>query len=220
MRRAITIRLCFFAVLWFAAPAIRAQTVVDRIAARVEDDILLLSEERELGLYQQLVNGRAEDRDALLKELIEQWIVKTEIAAAQYPAPSVAEIDQALKGLEKQHISFEAFQTRLREIGLPLAAIRRLLAQQIQMSHYLEYKFRPAAQVDSEQIEKYYKEEFAPKFQARGQAPPALEAVREQIHELLVQRDISERAAHWLDESRARLKVEILLGPAAKGKKP
>jgi hypothetical protein len=218
MPRASTIRVCLAAVLLFAPTALRAQTVVDRIAARIEDDIILESEIRELSLYQQLVNGRAEDREALLKELIEQWIVKIEVAAAQFPATSDAEVDEALRGLEKQFVSPEKFQARIRELGLPLPTVRRLLAQQIQMSHYLEYKFRPAAQIDREQVEKYYADEFAIQLKARGEAPPALDTVREQIHELLVQRDINQRAARWLDEARAHLKVEIV--PASEGKKP
>jgi hypothetical protein len=217
MPRAGTIRVCLAVVLLFAAPALRAQTVVDRIAARVEDDIILESEIRELGLYQQLVNGRAEDREALLKELIEQWIVKIEVAAAQFPATSDADVDEALRGLEKQFVSQEKFQARIHELGLPSPTVRRLLAQQIQMSHCLEYKFRPAAQIDREQIEKYYADEFVPQLKARGQVPLALDTVREQIHELLVQRDINQRAARWLDEARAHLKVEIV--PASEGKK-
>ena len=34
--------------------------------------------------------------------------------------------------------------------------------------------------------------------------------MRPQIHELLVQEDISKRAAEWLTESRSRLKVELV----------
>jgi hypothetical protein len=37
--------------------------------------------------------------------------------------------------------------------------------------------------------------------------------VRTQIHELLVQKDISVRADEWLTESRKRLKIEV--APAA-----
>ena len=40
--------------------------VVDRIVARIEGDIILQSQMRELAAFQQLVDGRAESDDRLL----------------------------------------------------------------------------------------------------------------------------------------------------------
>jgi parvulin-like peptidyl-prolyl isomerase len=210
MARRFTVRILLAMLAFSCAPALRAQTVVDRIVARVEDDIILLSEVRELGLYQQLVNGKVADREALLGQLIEQWIVKTEATAAAFPRSSDADLDRAAADLEKHFASPAAYQARLRELGLSASAVRRLLAQQLWMARYLDYKFRPAAQIESEQIEKYYRDEFVPALKARSQVAPALDAVREQIRELLVQLDISQRASHWLEEARSRLKIEIL----------
>src|SRR2546426_6434323 len=59
------------------------QQVVDRIVARVQDDILMLSELRELGRYQQLVQDQAASDDRLLTQLLEQWIVNAEATAAR-----------------------------------------------------------------------------------------------------------------------------------------
>jgi hypothetical protein len=210
MTNRFTIRILLAMLAFSCAPALRAQTVVDRIVVRVEDDIILLSEVRELGLYQQLLNDRAANREALISQLIEQWIVKTEATAAEFPRPSDAEIDRAAADLEKHFASPAAYQARLRELSFSASAVRRLLAQQLWMARYLDYKFRPAAQIESEQIEKYYRDEFVPALRARGQTAPALDVVRKQIRELLVQQDISQRASHWLEEARSRLKIEIL----------
>ena len=57
-------------------PLSQTGRVVDRIVARIEGDILLLSQVRELGAFQQLVEGHAESEDGLLQELIEQGIVE------------------------------------------------------------------------------------------------------------------------------------------------
>jgi len=56
--------------------------VVDRIVARIEGDIILLSQVRELGAFQQLIEGHAESDDKVLDELIEQWVVETEATAS------------------------------------------------------------------------------------------------------------------------------------------
>ncbi len=220
MVRTMTIRLVLAALALFCAPALPAQTVVDRIAARIEDDVIFQSEVRELGLYQQLVNGRAEAPDKLLTERIEQWIVKTEAAAAIFPRPSEADAERALAELKKHFAPPGAFEARLSELGLSASSVREMLAEQLYLSRYLEYKFRPAAQVESEAIEKYYRDEFLPALKEHGQPPLPVEAVREQIRELLVQQEISKRAAQWLEEARSRLKIEVLHREGSEPGKP
>lgn len=186
-----------------------AQQVVDRIAARIEDDILTLSEMRELGLYQQLVEGHAASDDRLLTQLIEQWIVSREATATHYPRPAEADVSRELERLEKQFGSPEAFGDRVRQLGLSVAAVRRLVERQMYLARYLGYKFRPAVQVDATAVRNYYRDEFVPLLAGRGQAAPPLETVRAQIRELLVQRGISQLSARWLEEARSRLKVEL-----------
>ena len=100
-------------------------------------------------------------------------------------------------------------------MGLTEPAIRRILSQQLFLSRFIDYRFRPAAQVDDKQIEAYYNEEFAPQLKAKNQAVPALDAVEDTIREVLVQRAISDRAAKWLDDTREHLKIDIVMQGAA-----
>jgi hypothetical protein len=222
MRRAIILGLL---TLSLVAPCSAAspgqnppagQRVFDRIVARIEDDILLESELRELGRYQQLLGEKPAAEDALLGLLIEQWIVAREAAAARFPKPEEAEVSRALEHIEKGFPSAGAYRARLAGLGLDADAVRRMVERQLLFARYVDYKFRPAAQVDAAAIEKYYREELVPQLAARSQAPPRLEAVEDQIRELLTQQQISERAARWLDDARSRLKVEIAGGKAGR----
>jgi len=192
-----------------AAAAVPEQQVVDRIVAHIEDDIITLSEVRELGRYQQLVEGHAASDDRLLAQLIEQWIVSTEATAAHYPLPIEAEVNREIERLGRQFASPEAYRERLQQLGLPAAAVRRLMERQIYLGRYLDYKFRPAVQVDAGAIEKYYREQLVPPMAAKGQAAPALETVQDEIRELLVQAEISRRSAQWLEDTRSRLRIEF-----------
>ena len=201
--------------LWGIPGPAAPQRVVDRIVARVQDDILMLSELRELGRYQQLVQDQAASDDRLLAQLLEQWIVNAEATAARFPRPSEAEVSRELERLEKQFASPEAYRARLQQLELSPAAVRRLLEQQLYLTRYLDYKFRPTSQVDTPEIEKYYREQLVPSLAARGQAAPPLENVQDQIRELLIQREISRRAARWLEETRSRLRIELQLGEGA-----
>jgi hypothetical protein len=85
-----------------------------------------------------------------------------------------------------------------------------LLKQQLYLSRFLDYRFRPAAQIDQSQIETYYNNEFVPQLRARGEKIPPLEEVEDTIREVLVQRAINDRAPKWLDDTRERLKIDIL----------
>lgn len=218
MRRAI---LIFAWMAWLAGPGAGhasaqapaasdgAQTV-DGVAARIEDDILTESEVRELGAFQQLVDGRAKPRDERIRELADQWILRGEAEAAKYPPPTPEDVSRAYAQLAAQFASPEEFQHRCAAAGLAEAAIRRMLGQQLYLSRFIDYRFRPAAQVDQKQIETYYSAEFAPQLKARGQSVPPLETVEDAIREVLIQREISGRATQWLDETRERLKIDVM----------
>ncbi len=128
-------RRFFLLVFWgalitLAATRLAAQEVVDRIAARVENDIILYSDIRMLSRYQQLVNGTSEGDAQILDRLIDQWIVRTEAEVARFPLPSDAEIQRSVERLQKSFASAEEYETRKKQSGLNDAEIRRIAASQ------------------------------------------------------------------------------------------
>jgi hypothetical protein len=183
---------------------------VDGIAARIEGDIITDSEVRELGAFQQLVDGRSQPRDVVIGELADQWAVRQEAAATSYQQPSRADVDLAYKRLVESFSSASDFHDRLSAVGLSDAAVRRLLREQLYLSRFLDYRFRPAAQVSETQIENYYNDELVPELKKRGEKVPPLDDVDDKIREVLIQRAIDKRSAQWLDETRARLNIQIL----------
>lgn len=184
--------------------------VIDGIAARIEDDIITESEIRDLAAFQKLVDGKSKDRAELIRELADQWIVRNEARASKFPAPSEEEISRALEQFTKQFPSDEDFASRCKNAGLTVAAVRGIVSEQLLLSRFIEFRFRPAAQVTPAEIQSYYNDEFAPQLTARGEAVPPLEDVEETIQEVLIQREISARASKWLDETRDRLKLDVL----------
>jgi hypothetical protein len=232
-----------FVLIWLfvaALPAVASRPsqeqsgrVVDRIVARIEGDIILLSQVRELGAFQQLIEGRAESDEGLLAELIEQWMVQTEATESHFPQPARPEVDRELARLVAQFPGPEEYAAKLRELGLSAAQVRELLARQIYVQRYLDYKFRPLVQIQSTDIESYYQKELLPELAKKNQlnsgglpfgtqgkqvepAPaPRLADVEGEIRELLTQRGITGLATKWLDETKSRLKIE-LTSPGAK----
>jgi len=193
-----------------------AQEVIDRIAARVENDIILLSEVRELSRYQFFIDGKTEDDVKILDRLIDQWIVRNEANVAQFPQPPIEEVTRSLDRLKRSFSSPGAFEERKKQSGLSDEDVRKMLTSQLYLSNYLDTRFRPSIQIEQKTVEEFYKTRVVPRAETRGETPPTLESARDFIQEALVQQAINEQAYRWLKESRARLRVENLLSGSPK----
>ena len=215
--RGVAIRVFLVSLLMANAAGLPgSQEIVDRIAARVENDIILLSDVRVLSRYQQFLDGKSETDAQLLDRLTDQWIVRTEADASHFPQPSDEEIDRSLERLRNSFASAEQYEARRKQSGLSDSEVRRIVASQLYFSNYLDSRFRPTVQVDPQAIEDFYKNAIVRQAKARGQEPPSLDAARDAVQEALVQSGINDQAEKWLKESRARLHIENLLDGGSK----
>ncbi|HMD42942.1 MAG TPA: hypothetical protein VKH45_07705 [Candidatus Acidoferrum sp.] len=193
-----------------------AQEVVDRIVARIENDVILLSDLRQLSHYQMFLDGKSESDSKLLDLLIDQWIVRNEATVSRIAQPTEEDVDKSLARLRRSFSSAEEFEERRKQSGLSEEDLRKMTRSQLYLSNYLDTRFRPAIQIDDKDIEDFYQTRVVPRARSRGQAPPSLEASRDFIQEALVQRAINEQAEKWLSESRTRVRVDNLLEEGGK----
>ena len=199
------------AIYLLAVAFLPARELLDRIVARIENDVILLSDIRLLSGYQLLVDGKSETDSEILERLVDQWIVRNEANVAHTPQPSEADIDRGVKRLAEGFSSQEDYQARRKLAGLSEADVRRITAAQLFLNSYLDARFRPSVQVTEKAIEEFYKSSLLPRAQSRGTAPPTLEAAHDYIQEALVQIGINEQADRWLKESHSRLRVTKML---------
>jgi len=216
MRNDLRSGCCGIVLVAVTAPFLAGQQVVDRIVARVENDIILLSDVQELQRYQELVDGKSESEPAILDRLIDQWIVRSEAELSQFPQPKETEIDQGVSRVEKSFGTPQVYEARRNQSGLNDAEVRKMVASQLYLSNYLDSRFRPSAQVDEKAIEDFYEKKVVPTAKERGQTPPTLEASRDIIQEAIVQSDIDAQADRWLKESRDRLHIQKFLEEGTK----
>ena len=183
---------------------------IDGVAARIEDDIITESEVGELAAFQRLVDGKSQSRAEILSELGDQWMIRSEANTAKYPEPSSADVDRAYAEFVKQFPSAEDFKQRCADAGLAEPAVRRMIQQQLYLARFIDYRFRPAAQVTDQPVADYYRDEFVPQLKARHADVPSLDEVDDTIREVLIQRAINDRANKFLEENRGRLKIDIV----------
>ena len=213
MRSAVpTRRIFFLSVLCLVGSCFSlAQELIDRVVARIENDIILLSDIRLLSHYQLLVEGKTESDSEILDRLIDQWIVRNEANVARTPSPSGGDIDRAMQRLIQGFSSQQDFEARRKLAGLTEADVRRITTDQLFLNSYLDSRFRPTVQISEQAIQDFYKNSLLPRAQARGVTPPAFDTAHDFIQEALVQRGINEQADKWLKESHARLRVTKML---------
>jgi hypothetical protein len=210
MRRCVLIPIVIVTLL-MGGGGMAAQEVIDRVAAHVENDIILVSDIRELARYQLFMDGKSESDAQILDRLINQWIVRNEATASRYPQPSDEEVQRSLARLTRTFSSPAEFEERRQQSGLSSEQLLAMVKLQLYLRNYLDTRFRPAIQVEEKDVEDFYKTRVVPRAESRGQAPPTFEAAREFIQEALVQRAIDEQAERWLKESRSRIRVENVL---------
>ena len=203
--------LVLFLAASAAAAAPGAQQVVDRIVARVDEDIILESDVEQLERYQTLVEGKPESREKILDRLIDQWIVRKEAEASRFPAASEADVERGLQRLRRSFAKKEDFDAQREKAGLTEADLRQIGTTQAYLTNYLDSRFRPSVQVDEQAIRDFYDTALIPRAKARGQEPPSFDNARDVIQEVLIQRGINAQADKWLEESRARLHISKFL---------
>ncbi len=143
--------------------AAAAQQVVDRIVARVDSDVITQSEVDELGHFQQIVSGKQQSADERLRELVEQWMINREASFSGFHPPAAAAVQKAYTNLEKRFGTPEAFDKKLKEVGLRQDEVRKMIERQLFLSGYLDYKFRPEVQVNEKEIEGLLPEDARPR---------------------------------------------------------
>jgi len=215
MRRAAHCGIVAVLLLAGAAPG-SAQAVIDRIVAKVDTDIILWSEVRELGRYQYFVDEKSETDAEILDRLVDQWMVRNEAKAALFPQPSHEDVERSLERLKRAFSSPQEFEERKKQSGLTDEDVARMLRAQVYLTNYLDSRFRASIQIEEKDVEDFYKTRIVPRAESRGQTPPTLDAARGFIQEALVQRAINVQSERWLKESRSRLRVEILLNEKGK----
>ncbi len=213
MKRAISIRtiLLLASLVFISWQSLAAQEVIDRIVARVENDVILQSDVRLLAHYQLLVNGKSESDTAILDRLIDQWIVRSEATVAHTHKPSDADIDAAVQRLQQSFANRPDYEARRKLADLSEAEVRALTADQLYLDNYLDSRFRPSVRVDEQAIQTFYQDAVLPRAKARGQNPPSLDAAHDYIQEALTQDGINAQADQWLKESHARVHITRML---------
>ncbi|MFL6416912.1 MAG: hypothetical protein ACJ74Y_14710 [Bryobacteraceae bacterium] len=206
LRRTSTLALLFSFTL--------SAVIIDRIAVRVGNAIIKDSDIDRIVRVTEFLNdeplnlGNKLRRDAA-KRLIDQAFIRQEIQVGGYPRAGWDEADTQIANLKKEHYKTQAaFNQALAHYGLVEPDLRFEFQWQLTVLRFVDLRFRPAVLVNDEEVEEYYRDHLAALKKANP-ANSSLDALREQIHDILVGEKVNKLFFAWLDDHRKEGKVEI-----------
>jgi len=188
--------------------------VLDRIAVIVGKHVIKLSDiERNLRLTeflnrQPLELGPAAKRPAA-ERLIDQEIIREEIATGGYQRPSESEAVDLLDRLRRDR--FAGSDSRLREAlarySLTEDDLREQLLWQLTVLRFIDQRFAPGVRVTDEEVRAYCQQHLS---ELRSQYPSAgnCEALAPKVKSLLEGERVNQDFNEWLDQARKSQRIQ------------
>jgi len=153
-----------FLLFWFL-PGISEAQVIDRIVAKVNDEIITFSELEKVVFSMEKVNTGDESekrrifnkaKKNVLNKIIEQKL-QLHYAKLNRLEASKNDIDNAIEDIKtKNNFSDELFKTTLEREGLTFKIYRDSLKQQITLSKVLNAEVRSRIKINEKEVESYY----------------------------------------------------------------
>lgn len=206
-------RTALQSVLFLAllAPFSVGGETVERIILHVNRRVILQSELDDTVRYEALLAQSdpgtiTEDkRQQALCDLVDRMLIDEEIDRRSFIHVSKEDVARQVAYLRLQLPDAQTDQGWVRMLaryGLSQADVENLVAEQLDILHYEDARFRPTIQIDNRSIETYYLEQFIPRLHKAGAREVPLKEISGRIEEILIQQRISESVDAWLSRLR------------------
>ena len=201
--------------LW-VTPAAAGGEMVDRVIARVDDQVITLTDLNWFIRWRGFQGPDSEtERDPFLREvlnqLVNQRLVVKESAKTPFAAASNAEVDEFFNRYLEQFPSQQDYRSRLEELGMSESDLRTIIRRQIAVNKFIQYRFEPFVIVLPDDIAEYFRDELTPELEQEGQPIPPLSLVQETIRQILTVRRTTDRLENWLQGARSRAQIREML---------
>lgn len=187
-----------------AAVSPAGQTLLDRVVARVNGSVILLSDVRAAVIFG-LVDGPA-DSERAVEEMVQRALLVEEVNRFPPPEPAAEAVDAELDRLRvRAGTSLEEVE---RGTGVSVDNARLLARDRLRIQGYIDQRFGVTVPLTDEQVLQYYRA-HPEEFTANGQLTPfdrAQGLARERAGLEQRQRTINQ----WLRDLRARADVSVL----------
>ena len=183
------------------APA--AQTLIDRVAARVNGTVILFSDVRASALFG-LIEGPPESEVAV-EQMVQRALLVEEVNRFPPPEPAAEAVDAEVERLRVR--AGGSLEDVERRTGLAAINVRLIARDRLRIQSYIDQRFGVTVPLTDEQVLQYYRA-HPEEFTTGGQLAPfdrAQGLARERASLEQRQRTINQ----WLTDLRARADVTV-----------
>jgi len=204
-------------------PAVRAQTVPDKMVATVTNgsratpDLITYSD---LVWQLTLEPGRpvpdhpgSADLNHALHLLEDQLLILQEarkLPSADTKEARDKEVDARRNELAQAFGGAQRLQERMARVGLTSEQLDLILSDRVIVDHYLDFRFRAFTVVTEKEIQDRYNQTYGP-LKNSGRIVPTLEEVRNRLKDELTEQKIEADIDKFVDDLRDQPGTEIVL---------
>lgn len=151
----------------------------------------------------------AEAKRKAAERLIDQQIIRQEIATGDYPRASDQDAASLLEKIRADRFagSDARMRAELARYGLTEAQLQDQLLWQLTVLHFINERFRPGVQVSDADIRKYY-DEHLPALKRQYPRDNSFETLEPRIRELVEGEQTNKQFEEWLDGTRKGIQID------------
>lgn len=197
-------------------------TVLDRVVAVVNDDLILESDVDEEQRFEEIQPYRNTDgnhsRERTVRRLIDRALILQQAEMEPDTAISDKELDAQLMTLRRDIPACKQYQCEtddgwkkyLADHGFTIENFREQWRQRMELLRFIEVRFRNGIRISDDEVKAYYEKTMLPEYAKRHVTPPKLEAISPRIEEVLLQQQVGNLLRDWLASLRAQGRVRIM----------
>jgi parvulin-like peptidyl-prolyl isomerase len=196
-------------------------TQLDRVVAIVNDDLILdsdVNEEMRLQAFDPYHTKSEITPTRAIERLINRALILEQLKLQPGEQPSDAEVNKQIDQLRRDIPACSKYQCEtkagwdhfLADHGFTEDSFFTRWKERMTVLSFIEGRFELGVNIKPQQIQSYYETTLVPEYQRQHAAPPKLEAISNQIREVLLQQQISNLLRDWLKSLRAQGSVVVL----------
>ena len=197
-------------VLFVVTTAVCDADLIDRVAVAIGNSVITESEIiRQIRITAMLNSERPDfspdNRRRTAERLVEQALIRREIATSHYLPNTTSGIDAAYGAFRKRWPSEADYGKALSGNQLTDSEIRDAFRWQMTLLDFVALRFRPGIQIGEQEIREYYDLQLAKN--AAPEARPSFEEAHSQIEEILTEERVNAALDRWLGQTRTQTRI-------------
>jgi hypothetical protein len=199
-------------LLLLLAPPVHTE-ILDRIAVSVGSSVITETEIVQQIRLTAIQNGQEPDLSKanmrqVATKMVEQILIRREIQANRYLSVEASNPEPILASIRKRYPDQAAYQKALAHYRITEDELKKQLQWQMTLLQFVDVRFRPGVQVPESEIRDYYEKHYVPEWtKTHTGTPPAFEACRAEM-ENLIAADLADHAMdRWLGHTRTQTQI-------------